>query len=786
MPIALALYWNAAQFYIFYSTGLLSSKYILALKYSLDILTVITALTLNYSYTRNILRQVKAVIIRKATWCLGVIAFAIGLVSFYYFPYAFDNAQLAWTQHLVRPEISFWASSNYGQIGYSALIYYIGNLFDYIPLTTISSAFKPVLFILILLCCLYIFEQLQYKPLWLFSGFYFLILFFSAFGQWGAFITGKPSIYGVVLSMVFFASFLKPFKEIKFSEAHLYFSVAAFSGIIAIPYMVMFSVFLFLTSTERKTLIREFRNLTIIAFFPLFVAASYATSLSPTLVVIGLLISLLIISLLMNIDFDSAKNYQIFNNLFFLRRTAFLPLIGIVASYFLMPATLMPGSRSPFPLDGTTTLFEYLLHQDKRIAPVVIILGMIGAILLPFIVKRKDSFGIQALCIWPIATIVFVLIVVHLNIPLPLHPAIFWNIIKDVVQWYGGPLFGLLMLLLIVQGFVLFKQRIKEARLLPFNKDSIVRFVGIFLSTAIFLGHVGYFQKTLAYRSPTFTSIGGHGNPDYALLAEHIWSHPGVRTFIVTDNSSQSSSTGVMGQVIRHHGSNPVKFNQAQNIDNWLGRLEKEQRFWILIDNSHVATFFEWLDRQKGSSEYAMPLDHNTRHLFFVKLDQRGESTPPSFVERNYELGTWVKFNNGENGWIYSSFGWTEPGSWGSWTVGNEALLTMALDKSSSSSDILLSAKTRAFIRDVHPRLDVDVIVNGEQVAQWEFVHGQADDGARTAILPASLVNKQSPLQITFSIPNAKSLAELGLGGDQRQFGLGMRELRLSEINSSQ
>ncbi|MBD2058302.1 hypothetical protein H6F88_20265 [Oculatella sp. FACHB-28] len=781
MPIALALYWNAAQFYIFYSTGLLSSKYILALKYSLDILIVITALTLNYSYTRNILRQVKAVITRKATWCLGIVALAIGLASFYYFPYAFDNAQLSWTQYLIRPEISFWESNNYGQIGYSSLIYYVGNLFSHIPLTTVSSAFKPALFILILLCCFYIFEQLCYKPLWLFSALYFFILFFSAFGQWGAFVTGKPSIYGVIFSMVFFASFLKPFREIKFYEANLYFSVAAFSGVITIPYMAMFSVFLFFTSTEKNTLIRKFRNLEIVALFPLFIAASYATSLSRVSVAISLLVFLLIMSVATKIDFDSVKNHRVFNSRFLMQGTAFLPLVGMIASYFLMPATLIPDGRSPFPLDGTTTLAEYFLYQDKRIAPVVIILGVISAIVLPFIVSRKDSFGIQALCIWPIATIVAVLVVVHLNIPLPLHPAIFWNVIKDVVQWYGGPLFGLLMLLAILQTFFLFKKRLREARLLPENKENkIVQFVGVFLLTAILLGHSGYFQRTLAYQLPTYTSIGGHRDRNLALLAEHIWSRPGVKTFVMTDNSRYSYPNGVL----RHFGSSPQRLNQDTN--NWSKRLEEEQEFWMLINTPYTDTFFTWLDRQKGSSEYIMPLTHNKYHLFFIKLDQRGESVLPQFVQRNYELGTWVKFGIGGDGWMYDSFGWTEPGSWGSWTVGNEALLTMALDKSSSSSDILLSAKTRAFIRDVHPRLDVDVIVNGEQVAQWEFVHGQADDGTRTAILPASLVNKQSPLQITFSIPNAKSLAELGLGGDQRQFGLGMRELRLSEINSSQ
>ncbi|NJO52944.1 MAG: hypothetical protein HC840_30110, partial [Leptolyngbyaceae cyanobacterium RM2_2_4] len=126
--------------------------------------------------------------------------------------------------------------------------------------------------------------------------------------------------------------------------------------------------------------------------------------------------------------------------------------------------------------------------------------------------------------------------------------------------------------------------------------------------------------------------------------------------------------------------------------------------------------------------------------------------------------------------------GWSKPGSWGTWTEGNEALLKIALADLESTGDVLLSVKARAFVHEVHPELDVDVIVNDEQVGEWKFVHGQAESGVRTAILSASLVNKQEPLQIAFRVPNAKSLAELGLASDERQFGLGLLELRLSKI----
>lgn len=254
VPIALGFYFNSVQFYILYSTDLVFSEFTVLLKYSLDFAIIIATLFFNYGYFRAVLYKIRAVI-NKSSFCLIIIALIVGIASFYYFPYAFDNTQLRWTQYIVRPEISFWYDDdNVGQIGYSSLIYFTGKLFNYIPLTTISSAFKPSLFVLIILSSLYTVEQLRHKPLWVLSIIYFSFLLFSDFGQSGAFITGKPSIYGVVFSLIFFASFLKPFSKINSFESCIYFSVAALTGIVSIPYMVAFIAVTILISNKTQSL----------------------------------------------------------------------------------------------------------------------------------------------------------------------------------------------------------------------------------------------------------------------------------------------------------------------------------------------------------------------------------------------------------------------------------------------------------------------------------------------------------------------------------------------------
>jgi len=175
-------------------------------------------------------------------------------------------------------------------------------------------------------------------------------------------------------------------------------------------------------------------------------------------------------------------------------------------------------------------------------------------------------------------------------------------------------------------------------------------------------------------------------------------------------------------------------------------------------------------------------VSENERYATFF-LPSADVADPPNLAE-TYKLGDTIRFSSESHPMVFYSLGWAKPETWGTWTLGKDARLAMQLDGSPPSGDVELSAIVQAYVIEEHPELDVEVIVNGEQVDQWEFVYGESAGGGRKAVVPADLVAKQNPLEIVFKIPDAKSPAELGVSSDGRVLGLGMHELRLDNISS--
>jgi phosphoglycerol transferase len=177
-------------------------------------------------------------------------------------------------------------------------------------------------------------------------------------------------------------------------------------------------------------------------------------------------------------------------------------------------------------------------------------------------------------------------------------------------------------------------------------------------------------------------------------------------------------------------------------------------------------------------------VSENDRYATFF-LPKAKVSNPPDLAEP-YQLGDTIDFSSNGHPLRFYSLGWSLPEPWGTWTSGQDARLVMQLKNYVPTGDILLSATTQAFINEVHPQLDVNIFINDTQVGQWTFVYGQHDDGKREVIIPADLITKQNPLEIRFQILKAKSPAELGISNDGRKLGIGMRELRLSDIGSKE
>jgi hypothetical protein len=152
-------------------------------------------------------------------------------------------------------------------------------------------------------------------------------------------------------------------------------------------------------------------------------------------------------------------------------------------------------------------------------------------------------------------------------------------------------------------------------------------------------------------------------------------------------------------------------------------------------------------------------------------LDHRFRYWPGSGGLR-YVPGTSLEFNQAVK--FESRLGWAEPEDWGAWTDGNDASLTFDLPP--TTDDLMIDVDAIAFTPPKNPRVEAEILANGHKVALWIFQAGEPEAG-RTARIPSSLLEPDGRLLLTFHVLNPVSPALLGLGGDRRELGIGIRRM---------
>jgi hypothetical protein len=124
--------------------------------------------------------------------------------------------------------------------------------------------------------------------------------------------------------------------------------------------------------------------------------------------------------------------------------------------------------------------------------------------------------------------------------------------------------------------------------------------------------------------------------------------------------------------------------------------------------------------------------------------------------------------------------GFSAPEPWGIWTRQPVAEMLLVID-GLGDADLLLTVKGIAFLHERHPRQRVHVRVNGEAVADWSYVRGDASN-MRETVIPAAVAKAQTPLRITFDMPDARAPLDLGLSSDPRPLGVGLIGLRIEPL----
>lgn len=143
---------------------------------------------------------------------------------------------------------------------------------------------------------------------------------------------------------------------------------------------------------------------------------------------------------------------------------------------------------------------------------------------------------------------------------------------------------------------------------------------------------------------------------------------------------------------------------------------------------------------------------------------------------RFYAYGLKIFFGAGGDSERFRLMGWSTTEGGFTWTDGIAASLNLRVPPSKDA----VTLKVHTMGMNHRPMLmfqPVDVFVNRTKIAHWEV----AEDKVYSATIPKEFVVTETNLIIDFYIPEARSPAELGLGGDFRRLGLRCAELEIIE-----
>jgi hypothetical protein len=154
-----------------------------------------------------------------------------------------------------------------------------------------------------------------------------------------------------------------------------------------------------------------------------------------------------------------------------------------------------------------------------------------------------------------------------------------------------------------------------------------------------------------------------------------------------------------------------------------------------------------------------------------------GRAEPPPAPP--YRLDTVLDFTNRDgDAPRYLTFGWRETRSTGTWTEGPLAMARLRLDPAPGTSRALtLEVEADPFLSPPrHPALDVDVVVNGRQVARWHYSSGSLTP-RQEARISADVIARHPGLDVELRIRNPESPLYMGAGFIPYFLGLNVRSL---------
>jgi hypothetical protein len=149
-------------------------------------------------------------------------------------------------------------------------------------------------------------------------------------------------------------------------------------------------------------------------------------------------------------------------------------------------------------------------------------------------------------------------------------------------------------------------------------------------------------------------------------------------------------------------------------------------------------------------------------------------SSANATADRSYHYGTKITFGVSGNAALYKVSGWSSPEAESTWTEGQSAKLAFTVPP--ANNPITFKAVVSGFVKPPDlPSQPVTVLINGQQVAQWDI----AAKGVAQMDIPAQFT-QNGRLELEFRLPKATSPSALGMSIDQRILGMCFYELELT------
>jgi hypothetical protein len=150
-----------------------------------------------------------------------------------------------------------------------------------------------------------------------------------------------------------------------------------------------------------------------------------------------------------------------------------------------------------------------------------------------------------------------------------------------------------------------------------------------------------------------------------------------------------------------------------------------------------------------------------------------------------YSLGKTLDFTENGEGVDHTDERWGPPDSFGVWTLGPDATVTLLPTEPVESPAAAIFTVNDVAVSAENPVQDVVVAVNGRPVANW-ILGPTRDTGDHRVLLPADAWCAPEPLIVSFHVKSPRSPVELGWSTwDQRPLGFRLNQLRLTPAGLS-